>query len=187
MAATLVLLGCDAGVLSRQVEAAPIDDPRETSAAAAPMRIQGMKFYTFDTRPTGDQKRKPAFRMEAETCVQQQDDLWAMEGVKATIYSGQDDPIEMVAGQGRFDERGGEGKEVAILSGGVVVFLGELQMEMPRIRWDNATQEAVSEGPVTVLDEGHRLVAQELHIYPRENRYVLTNGKGSIPLDRRKP
>lgn len=165
-----------------ETETSSAESGQDTEAITpAPMQIEGMNLYAFDTSPTAGETRKPTLWLRAASSSMVDDAVWNIEDIVAVMYDEEGNPIEMVADSGRYDQSLGDGKERAVLHMAKLT-MGDTTMSMPIFEWDNATNEAFSSGPVAIAIDGAESVAETLRLYPRDRAFVLTNGHGTFPF-----
>lgn len=178
--APVLLLGVGAAVWA---SAQPRDETQDQPAA----RLTGMDLITYNTDPAGEGTRPPTFRLRANEGVQVDDDIWELTGVTAAIYRLDGEPIRIQSVNARYDASAGEGNETAVMTGDVAVMSGEMTLRMDEIHWDNAKGLAWSDTPITIERGQDRAYAKRLRIRPHENKFILQNGRGRLPLSGTRP
>lgn len=162
--------------------------PAQEAAGDAGLVMSGINLYMHRSRQPEGMAQKPQFWVHADTFSIQGENDYQFERARAVIYGSEGDREEIVieALRGQFEQ-----DRHAVLRDEVRVAAGTLRMRLEDISWDkpegDAPGVAFSERPVAVEDEGLKLEAGGVRLYPDEKIFELTGVTGVVRFGKESP
>lgn len=161
-------------------EAAPTAGGASGERLADDLRGEDIELRLFrKDGVAGGGPEKPTFEVRAPVFRIPEPDVFILEGARATIFGSAGEETRIDAAHGVFNRK----EETAVLGEGVSVDMGRMQVQLDELRWNNAENAAVSEGPLTLVQGGTRLEANGMMFLPDEQRLTLKDVSGTYSFD----
>ena len=106
--------------------------------------------------------------------------MWAFEDAKAVIFSDEGEETHVEAARGELDQN----SDRAVLSQGVNLRVGDLEVRLEDLEWLNEERVAQSARPVHLVDGETVLDAAAMRLYPDDDMFVLQDVEGVIDMGR---
>lgn len=177
--ALMALAACGGPAPSKP--ATPEGSPAAPDPAATQTLMQGKtSLYLYDADPATGGQGRPRFEIrDTEVALQQQGEkpVWSFKDAHAIIYAEDGTETHLRAGEGYLNEESQE----AMLSGGVIMEMGEKTIQLDDIAWSNRM--AKSDKPILLRDGESQINASSLEYNPDTKELVLKDARGTMHYD----
>jgi len=181
MKRTLLIVVLIAASCGGPEEEAPADQPQTETEVLDPEEEtagEGVQlfFYAVGESETGE--RPPSFEIQYENFEEREDDTYIFREAHAVIHTEQGPDVAIDAGEAIMNYA----TKTAVMEEGVVLDRGAMNMVMDQLQWSDSERLLMSDEPVTIEHGETLLKGSTMRYYPDENRAVLTDTTGIIPL-----
>lgn len=176
----LVACGPEENPSARDATDAP--EELEVAEAAEPefeTRIEGFSFYVHDRETESAGRVRPLLSLQAaEAYTEDGEAMWRINGIEGELQRKGAEALRFLARSGTVNQN----TNYIELEGPLRLQSESLDAEFPNLVWDEAAQEAISDGESMVRWRDSELRSSGARVHTQDERILLFNPSGTVTL-----